>query len=82
LSASREGTVNLWKVIDDKNEDYVLSFLSDIKIGEPISGAKFFGKNRVVISTMFGSIWSSKLAKDSQSVYYLEKPVAVFRNED
>ena len=82
LSASRDGAVNLWRVYDDKDEDYVLSFLSEIEVGEPVTSAKFIGKKRVVISSSYGNVWTSKLCKDSQDIYYLEKPMTVFHIED
>ena len=81
LSADRDGEIILWKV-SSANEDQVLQFVSASKIVEPVTRAKFLSPGRVLVTTTHGTIWSILILKDSQGNDYLEKPIAVYRNDD
>jgi len=67
ISASKDGFVILWQVksAEEANGDDLLHYVTEQDVGEPVTKAKWLTSESILVSTSAGSLFISKLAKDS-----------------
>jgi hypothetical protein len=84
LTASKDGILMLWtlEARDDDDDEDMLKFDSELDLQSPLTKAKWFSDNEILVSTTFGELMSVNVKKDAQQVPFLERASKVYFRTD
>ena len=79
VSASKDGSLIVWRINSETQDEDKLTFVADFVIDEPLAKAKWLNEKSILTTTTHGNVYILKLERDGQNAECLSRPSFVFR---
>ena len=58
LTASNDGTIYVWSVGRDSQDEDLLNYVADKQLDEPVTRAKWLTEKTILVTTTYGNLYA------------------------